>query len=201
MATFSMPATPGFRSSQFGLISNTRVHRSPFDQSVQTLEMTGARWKASYDLPSMNRASASAWHAFLLQCRGMSGRFFAFDPDAKTPRGTALGTPLVNGASQTGTILNTDGWTPLESGLLLAGDYFGVNGELKMVVSAVNSDSNGEAAITFEPSLRSSPPNNDALTTSNPTCTMMLASDEQAVWDANNVSIYGMAFSGIEVFS
>jgi hypothetical protein len=148
----------------------------------------------------MIRATAAAWQAFTAQCRGMAGRFYGFDPDAKTPRGTALGSPVVHGASQTGVTLNTDGWTPLESGLLLPGDYFTVNGELKMVTAQVDSDSNGEAAISFEPSLRASPADNDPLTTTSPTCVMMMADDNQAGWDANNVSVYGMSFSAVEVF-
>ncbi len=200
MPTITMPASPGFRASRFGLIANTQTFRSPLDGTVQTLELTGARWQVNYELPPMNRAQAAAWTAFLTGLLGSSGRFFGFDPDARTPRGSALGTPLVNGAGQTGKSLIVDGWSAVETGLLLPGDYFEVNGELKMVTAQADSDSSGEATLAFTPPLRASPPDGAVLTLTNPTITMMLVDDEQAAWDANRASLYGISFAGVEVF-
>ncbi len=60
MPTLSMPAAPGFRASRFGLIANTQTFRSPLDNTVQTLELTGARWRVNYELPPMTRAQAAA---------------------------------------------------------------------------------------------------------------------------------------------
>ncbi len=201
MPTLTMPSTPGFRASRFGLIANTQTFRSPLDGTVQTLELTGARWRASYELPPMNRAQGAAWTAFLSELLGSAGRFFGFDPDARTPLGSGLGAPQVRGAGQTGKSLIVDGWTELETGLLLPGDYFEVGGELKMVTAQVDSDSGGEAAVAFTPSLRASPVDNAALTLTNPRVTMMLSDDEQAAWDADRASVYGISFAGVEVFS
>ena len=100
MATLTLPATPSFRTSNFGLHSNTQIFRSPLDGSVQTLEMTGAQWGATFTLPPTQRAAFAAWQAFLVKLRGSSGRFFAGDPDATTPRGVATGAPLVNGPAR-----------------------------------------------------------------------------------------------------
>ena len=200
MPTLTMPASPGFRSSRFGLIANTQTFRSPLDGTVQTLELTGARWQANYELPAMNRAQAAAWTAFLTGLLGSSGRFFGFDPDARQPRGSALGTPLVNGAGQSGKSLIVDGWSAVETGLLLPGDYVEVNGELKMVTAQLDSDSAGEATLAFTPPLRESPPDGAALTLANPRATMMLVDDEQAAWDGDRASIYGISFAGVEVF-
>ncbi len=60
MPTLTMPAAPGFRASRFGLIANTQTFRSPLDGTLQTLELTGARWQANYELPPMARAQAAA---------------------------------------------------------------------------------------------------------------------------------------------
>lgn len=89
MTVLTMPSSPGFRSSEFGLASNTTEFRSPLSGSVQTVERPGARWTAKYTLPPMKREQAAAWQGFLTQLRGMAGRFYGFDPDAKTPRGVA----------------------------------------------------------------------------------------------------------------
>lgn len=81
--------------------------------------------------------------------------------------GSDLGTPLVDGASQTGSSITTDGWTVSETGVLLKGDVItlaGVNsvnpvfpfddtGDLmQFVVTAdVNSDGSGDATIPIYP--------------------------------------------------
>ncbi len=200
MSTLTMPAAPGFRASRFGLIANTQTFRSPLDGTVQTLELTGARWQAKYELPPMTRAQAAAWIAFLTDLLGSAGRLYGFDPDARAPRGTALGSPQVAGAGQSGRSLFVDGWSELETGLLLPGDYFEVNGELKMVTAQANSDSAGETLVTFTPPLRASPADNAVVTVDNPKATMMLVDDTQATWDADRASIYGISFSAVEAF-
>ncbi len=201
MPTLTMPSTPGFRASRFGLMANTQTFRSPLDGTVQTLELTGARWRVNYELPPMKRAQAAAWTAFLTELLGWAGRFFGFDPDARSPRGSGLGSPLVNGAGQTGKTLIVDGWSELETGLLLPGDYFEVGGEFKMATAPAASDSSGEATLAFTPPLRASPADGAALTLVDPKVTMMLADDEQAFWDADRASLYGISFAGVEVFA
>jgi hypothetical protein len=199
MPTLIMPSAPGFRSSRFGLRANTQSFESPLNRTVQTIELTGARWFATYELPAMKRAQAAAWQAFLMALQGRAGRFFGFDPDARNPRGTGAGTPLVNGAGQTGSSLISDGWSASQV-VLRAGDYLAVNGELKMVTADVTSNGAGQATIAFKPSLRASPADNAALTLVNASCAMMLIDDEQAAWDADQISVYGVRFSGVEVF-
>jgi len=203
MTTLTMPDTT-FRAVRFGLKTNTQTFRSPLNGAVQTLELPGARWFGTFDINPRTRAQAAAWQAFLVNLSGSAGRFSAFDPSATSPQGaydSSLDNPLVNGASQTGTSLVTDGWRANITGILKAGDYFSVNGEFKMVVADVDTDASGAATITFRPALRSSPPDNAALTLINPTVTMMLVDDDQAVWDSSlpNV-IEGISFSGIEAF-
>ena len=205
MAVFSLPATPLFQTSRFGLRANTQRFASPLDGSVQTLERAGARWFGTFTYPPMLRANAAAIQAFLLKVGG-DNRFYAGDPDATTPRGAATGTPVVNGASQTGTSLITDGWTPSVTNILREGDYVAFqNGnarrEMHMVVADVNSDGGGNATLTIEPPIRSAPANNETIITASATCEMALISDDEMAWEADQVSLYGITFSGIEVFT
>lgn len=202
MATLSFPSSPtGFRSHRFSLMSNTITFTSPLSGTVQTLEFPGAKWGGVYTLPPMKRATAASWQSFFAQLRGAAGRFYGFDPGAKTPRGVASGAPLVNGASQTGTTLTTDAWPINTTGLLLPGDYFQVGSELKMITTSVNSNGVGEATLTFEPPLRNSPSDNAAIIYTNPTCIMRLVDDGQASWDVNNLALYGISFAGVESFT
>lgn len=163
--------------SVWGLKSNTHQFRSPFTGSVQTIEMAGSRWFATLTFNNLTAADRRTLTAFLTQLRGSSGRFYLYDHSHSTPSGVGTGSPLVNGASQTGNSLVTDGWTPSQTGILKAGDYFEVNDELKMVTADANSDGGGNATISFEPPLRASPANNAAITVTNPTAIMMLAND------------------------
>lgn len=201
MPTLTMPTVPAFRDSRFRLITNSQAYVSPLSGSVQSEELLGARWAATYTLPRMTRAQVAEWQAMLTDLGGPPGRFFAFDPDAKTPRGIATGTPLVAGASQTGKTLICDGWTEVVTNILRKGDYLEVNGELKMVTADVNSDSAGEASVPIAPALRASPPDNGAIIVNTARAIMGLIDDSQADWNANALAHYGITFSGVEMFS
>lgn len=89
--------------------------------------------------------------------------------------GAYAGTPLINGADQTGTELITDGWATGVTGLLKAGDVFQIAGvyeinpqnyestgrlQFFVVQEDVNSDGAGNATIKVSPSI-----NDGSLTT------------------------------------
>jgi len=195
-----MPSGIPIRSCRFVLRANTQIFRSPLAGTEQRGELPGAAWVASYTLSPRTRAEIAAVQAFLVALRGQANTFYGYDPAARTPQGTATGTPLVKGGSQTGTSLTTDGWTAGVTGIMKAGDYFSVGGELKMVTADANSDGSGNATISFEPALRNSPADNAPLTVTNPTCTMRLIDDEQAGWDVDEAGFYDISFSGVETF-
>lgn len=208
MATLTMPTTPDFTSALFGLVTNTQVFRSPLNSATQTLELPGALWTASYTLPLMTADTAAEWQAFLLELMGASGKFFAFDPLRKVPRGiysSGSDTPLVVGASETGKSMATDGWRISGTGLLLKGDYFEVTAagkkELHMITADVNSNGGGAATLNFVPPLQSSPDNNAAIVLTNPVVEMQLIDDNQGTWGEGGKSfIQDLSFSGVEVF-
>lgn len=201
MTILVLPGTPKFKQARFSLSSNALTFQSPLNGTVQTVEFPGARWMLTASLPPMKRETAADWQSFLVQLHGVSGRFYAGDPKGRVPRGTALGTPLVNGASQTGTSLITDGWTINQAAALRPGDYFQVGTELKVVTATVASNGTGQATITFEPPLRASPADNAPIITSNPVCIMRLTDNNQAGWDIEEAAVYGMAFSAVESFA
>lgn len=164
---------------EWALVANTQTFTSPLSNAVQTVELPGARWRVSFTLRNLDEADTAALQAFLAQLRGRAGRFTLHNFARAEPRGTARGTPLVKGAGQTGTSLLIDGMTV--GATLLAGDFFAVNGELKMAVANATANGSGEMTVTFEPPLRASPADNAAVTLSSPTATFMLNSDDTAV--------------------
>jgi hypothetical protein len=91
--------------------------------------------------------------------------------------------------SNTGNTVTTSGWDTSETDVLLPGDYIELDGiELKVVTTAVSSDSNGEAIITFDPPIRIAPNNNSIIKRASCQTTMLLDSDESR-WDTNNAGL------------
>lgn len=186
MSEISFPYTSVASPTEinWSLVTNTRVFESPFTRTSQVLEMPGARWKATMRWVLLTKIECLILRAFLASLRGRSVAFTLYDYSHPTPRGAYTGTPLVYGASQTGSTLNTDGWTHT-SDTMLVGDYFSVNNELKIITKNSTSEG-GVVTLTFEPPLRSSPDDNAPLDVLNPSATMRLTSDSQ-----NSVTISG----------
>lgn len=159
------------------------------DRTEQAVERAGAIWEAQFVLPTMLRAQAAAWVAFLTSLRGRFGTFYARDPDAATPRGT-VSSAVVNGASQIGHTLNVT-----MTGSLLAGDFFHLTATQRyhMVVQ----DQSGTGALEIEPALRESPADSEVLVWTNPRVKMRLASDLIG-WDADQLSRFGISFPAVE---
>jgi len=193
MPTLTFPdITPN--AVDWGLQPNTQNTRSELDGTVQTLALPGDVWSGVLTFSNKFDPEARILRAFLSSLRGQAGRFY-LSPPGYRQAGTAPGSPIVKGASQTGLALATDGWTPSQTGILLAGDYFEVNGELKIMTADADSDSGGNATLNFTPPLRTSPADNAAITTTDPKVTMMLKDANQARWQAQPTPIYALSIA------
>lgn len=142
------------------------VSRNPFTGRRETFEWGGI-WTFEVALKTMRRADAAAWFAFLTALKGPAGSFLAALPGHAGPLGVATGTPVVDGAGQTGGTLATTGWTAGVTGILLAGTMFslgsGASTHLYRLLQDANSDGSGDATLQIWPNLRDSPGNGDAL--------------------------------------
>ena len=206
MAILSMPGAPRFTDAEFRLVTKTRSFTSAEDGSTQTKIKPGAQWLLEAVLPPMIRAEAALWTAFLAELDGSAGRFYAGDPLALVPLGVATGAPVVNGASQTGTSLITDGWTFSITGIMVKGDYLAMDlplggRSLHQVTADADSDGAGNATLAIHPPLRESPANNATIITSSPTCVMRLLDDDQARWAIDGAGHYSIAFTAVESFN
>lgn len=192
--------------NNFTLRQRTAVSRteSPFTFSEQVYDWGGQIWEIEANLPLMNRATAEIYNSFLFKLKGKKGTFTMAIPGAGAPRGTVTGTPVVNGASQTGSSLNVSGFGTSDTGVLLAGDYIqigtGSSTRLYKVLDDVNSDGSGNATLEIFPDLRSSPSNGAAIITSNAKGLFRLRDNMSPVTiDVN--SFYSIKFSAIEALN
>ena len=114
----SLPTNVSFSQARMIARSVVGVSRSPFTGEEQVQKHQGQWFEFDGKLPPMTRANAEEGISFLLKLNGRQYTFLLGDPSAKTARGIATGTPLINGASQTGNSLITDGWTASQTGIL-----------------------------------------------------------------------------------
>ena len=200
----STPTNIGIANIIFSADNATAISQSPFTFAQQVVKHQGERWRASISLPPMKRVDAENWIAFLLTLRGQYGTVLLGDPNGTAPRGSAAttaGTPVVNGASQTGEDLNIDGLPTSVTGYLLAGDYIqlgsGPSSSLYKVLTQVNTNASGQATLTIWPSLTTAPADGDTITLNNTKSVFRLSSNT-ASWEINNISSYGITFDCVE---
>ena len=200
----TFPSHTGVASVTLSAEDVVGINTSPFTLQQQVVRHAGARWSAAITIPPTKRSHAEYWNAFMLRLRGQFGTFLLGDPNAATPRGsaaTAAGTPLVNGASQTGNELAIDGLPASATGYLLAGDYIqlgsGSTARLYKVLEDVDTNASGEATLNLWPDLRSSPANDAAVVVTSAKGVFRLNSNE-ANWDINNAGFYSISFAAVE---
>lgn len=197
----ALPSHTGIRSIELRATNAVAYSRSPFTFSGQSFAYPGQMWQADVTLPPMKRADAEMWVAWLVSLRGQLGTFTLGDPIGKTPRGALGGTPLVNGAGQTGQDLIIDGCSNSITGWLKAGDYIqlgsGSTARLHKVLADVNTNASGQATLTLWPNIRTAPADNAAVTVTNTVGLWRLASNESS-WSVNEASVYGISFTAME---
>ena len=177
----------------------TGMLRSPFTFATQVQQHQGQLWAAEVEIAATtDRADAEEWLGFLGQLMGPYGTFLMGDPRGATPRGNAVGTPLVDGASQTGNVLVTDGWTP-NVATLKAGDYIQIGQRLYKVLKDINANVSGQMTLDIYPRLRESPANNAAITTSNCVGLFRLADSEVKMVESDTSDLaYAISFAAVE---
>lgn len=202
MTNYALPSHTGIRSVVFRMATRTAITQSPFTFKQQVMVHPGRRWEVDVTLPPMKHADARQWLAWLAKLDGSLNTFTMGDPLGATARGSAGGTPLVAGASQTGASLDVDGCTLSATGWLLEGDYIqigtGEDARLYMVTADVNSDGAGAATIPIWPEITTAPADNASVIASNTVGAFRLASSV-STWSADEASIYGISFSGLGV--
>lgn len=196
-----LPTITGSDSIKLIGVDKVAVAMSPYSFTQQVYRYTGQMWQADIALPPMKREKAEYWISFFMKLNGAYGTFLMGDPLGGTARGVATGTPVVNGASQTGGSLVTDGWTVSTTGILKAGDYIqlgsGASSRLHKVLDDVDSDGSGNATLQLWPDLREAPADNATITVTNPKGVFRLTSNA-AAFNIDRMGLYGLVFGAQE---
>jgi len=200
----SMPTNTNVATVSLTASNTVGITTSPYNYKLTVYKHQGQRWEADINLPLMKRADAEEWITFFMKQYGGYGTFLLGDPNAATPRGSAAttaGTPVVNGASQTGDELAIDGLPASATGYLKAGDYIqlgtGTSSQLYKVLDDVDSNASGEATLQIWPDLRSSPADDATVVVSGAKGLFQL-STPTTNWTIDNAGFYSMAFGAVE---
>jgi len=195
----SVPASPTVSEVRWIQEQSMVVDESPFSFAKQVQVFSGERWRIEVSIDAMERADAAAWSAFLASLRGPFGTFLFGDELYKTPRGLAGGTPRVNGGSQSGYTLVTDGWTNGASALK-AGDFFQISGTnyIHQVLNDATADGSGNATLDIWPRARSYT-DNTQLVTSNWKGLFSLEENSVEIFSPRYERLQTVSFNAVEV--
>jgi hypothetical protein len=174
----TLPTTPPFQTVDLKSNHRTLVARTHSGRR-SARQVDGHFWSFTAVYPRLPRDEFMPVFAFTAK---MKGRFQTFDvipPDLATPRGAASGTPVVDGASQTGDQLATRGWDASVTGIMKAGDILRMAGHTKvyMVVEDADSDGSGNATLRIEPELVESPADGESIQVANVPLRVAMSSD------------------------
>lgn len=193
MLTFDWPDTLRPASVEWGLIVPQLVGRSSFDGSTTADTMGAPRWAFTITTGARKLSEIPAWEAFIDGLRGSVNRVRAWDWRREAPLGVATGSPVVRVAA-TGASLELQGWTASTAGILLAGSWFSVNGELKRLRVSMNSDASGRSTAQFEPPLRALAAVSAPLLLAKPTSTFIMVS-EPPRWGQQGAKVQSQTLS------
>ena len=163
-----LPASPGPVSVQWIMHSVVAPSQSPYTLQTQTIEWSGQQWVAKIDMPPMKRQTAAPWMAFFASLHGMANVFQLGPLECARPLGIATGAPVVDGANNAGSSIETRGWTASVNGILLAGDFIQIGNRLHLIVNTENSDATGRASFDIWPDLRETPGDGTPIIINNP---------------------------------
>jgi hypothetical protein len=181
-------------ANQWGSEPNGQSTRSELDGTGQDIGLPGDIWTDVLTFANVFDPEARILRAFITSLRGKAGRFWLSPPGYRRA-GSGIGSPLVEGAGHTGTMILTSGWQPFQDGVLMAGDYFQVGSELKMMTADALADGNGFATLEFTPPLRVSPTDNAAIITEKPSCIMKLRDNGQGKFPQQPGHIYALSIA------
>ena len=196
MATITYPSTPKANGMSWRLVMPSQTNASEWTGRRQTIASGRGWWECQIVLPPIvGTTNVNAWRSFIAKARGRANDFqIPVDPTAQS---ASASTPLVNGASQTGRTLATDGW-PVSTTVLVAGQFVTINNQLLQLTANVTSNGSGVATLTFEPPIRTSPSDNAAIEYKNPYCLMYFV--EEPTLSVENGYVYSLSLNLRESF-
>ena len=190
------PASPEPNEARLTEVSVVGIGRSAFTRHEQIQPHQGQGIEAELRYPPLTEAEFRTLQTMRRKLNGPEGTFLMAWPGLGT-LGTVTGTPVVNGAGQTGTDIAVRGLTPNSTGNLVAGDPLqlgaGLAARMHVVLDDVDADGSGNATISVWPQVKAAQPlfAGQAIVTASPVGLWRLTSGQMA-WDKQVAQQYGL---------
>jgi len=192
----TLPSTIKPSSVEWIECNTVGVSQSPYTKQQQVYEWSGSFWKVRADYEAMTRLEAQALIAAFSSLHGSRGTFYFGDYLFAAALGSPSGTPRVNGASQIGFELITDGW-PNSTLVLKAGDMFQIGTSLYRNLSDATTNGSGQATLNIWPQAHNHA-DNSLITTSSPVGVFRLVDNQIKTQDAPRDRHYRISFVAVE---
>lgn len=178
MTTYTYPSGLVPQAMEIRYKAVNKVFRSPLNGHTQVITRPGSYLCFDLVYNILTEAQRAELEGFIAKLDGQL-HWLKMPYYGHVNRGMAFGTPVVNGANQTGASIITSGWTGSQL-QLYRGDKVSIGGELKILTDDVTSVA-GAATLPIRPAQRIAPSNGSAIVCNDPTGTFMLASPENSV--------------------
>lgn len=227
MTVYAFPSTWGISHFEMRVVPNTRVFVGPYTPNTQVLDLMGERLSVVVGLaPSFTAIEAAAREAFFDRLKGPAHQIALWHLRLPVPQGTmrdGATAAVVNGSGTAVSVVNAGGSAVtviygsasvaaavaqgsntaqlrnLPGRTLLAGDMFGMAGELKRCMESVNFDGSGLAAVEFQPRARKGIAAGTPVVWNKPTANFMLKSADGVPTSWVPGYADGASFEAIEV--
>lgn len=196
MTTITFPSSPKPQTLAWKLVQPAQANVSSWTGRRQVIASSRGWWECELTLPPIvGTSNANAWRSFLAKTQGSANDFqVPVDPTAQS---SAVASPKVNGAGQTGRSIATDGW-PISTTVLQAGQYITIANQLLQLTADITSNGSGQATISFEPPIRVPTSDNADIEFKNPYCLMYLI--EKPAMSVEPGYVYSLSLSLRESF-
>lgn len=198
MALITMPSSPAFINSEWGIRRNVAVSESPFTGAQQVYAYDKAQWYCTVTLPPMLRSQAREWQAFFMKLRGRENTFLFGDPDGGTiiaDDNAAPSSITAAAASKGATTLNLT----IGSGKQInSGSYIQIGTNANAKLYMVVDDNTGNGNVTIEPELKADVANSSTVIFTDAKGVFRMDSNDLS-WSADHIKYNGLTFSCSEV--
>lgn len=180
-------------------LSLSTISQSPFTAQIQAIRNPAVGiFGISLAFPPMELTTAAKWIPLFNSLYGSFGTILLPMYGRESIAGSGAGSPVVDGADQTGTTLNIKSATPLATDVFKAFDLINIGTNLYEVQRDLDADSSGDGSLEIWPALRTSPTDSQAIITSSVTGVFRQKPDFEFNVDLNSAFHYGFGWDGIE---
>ena len=192
----ALPAAPAWRNASITPIQASQRFRSALSGVTQVVAKPGGYWRAEFALPPLSAAQAREWSAVLMQLAGGADRVYLAPPIKNVL--PAMGSPVINGANQTGQALSVSGITagaviPAGTWLSFATATFR---SLHVTVASATANGSGVASLAIRHAIRKSPTNGGAVNFATPTGEFLLEGQPPAL--SADLQRYALSLAFVE---